>query len=983
MDARASRVARAQGARRPYAASHSDGFHDSAVDALPKWVRQSLDRPAFSVRCALDDRYSRDNVCLRELLEAVTNDTSLKPRDLVWVSADKTRTAGPPVPLLAVLSGEHPLVGLDVVFKTSTCTLPAKVSLGGASPLLACVRAQSLCGALTQEMGATVAVMQLQVQAACLEGELLEASRLLQFLGDKRPHYTCCLANEASRSILGGLTPHMAAAQTDARMRPVDTSAAVGMIPRAVARHALTCCTKFAHCSQCIFFACQLFAVLCILGHREACEGGAEAVLSICPILNVDDYLYNADDSDWESMVVSVTLCIQAMMALCGVQACPSRPHVGDDAGSWRHDTSGPCGENARLLHDGGACAKLLVLVDTLHSVPPQVNERAFGSGSALGNNAFQVVRNAYRLMRALLLSDPMDGAVGAEMSPCTEATVDFALYLLDKHPDDVTLQHHTLVYILLPLAGRELTPAGKPWNSCECVQCMPPRARGHAAKVLALLHRQGALPRILGAMARFPQCVRPAARLLAWLCQGDAAAGTLIGKEALGPLGKTFLVHMKLFSQLWVNDMSTQHLQVQEAEQIARQPPVVATMKIAFLALDLQRDADDFEDLASNTGGDGPRALTNFSDSGDDARPLEDLDPWARSWGVAAGSHTTEAELLGSAEFPLVRVVARAICAITQLPNVQHALSALFQHFPSEVPEWTVWPNRLPTPRDMAGYADLTAGRPQVRPGTHAPRAKKQHAAAAPPPPGPDIEQRREAAERAAAELLREEEAEAMKKSAAATKKQRSKAGSKKKGAPAAASAPVAAPPAGGREAPDGDDDNDGAAAAPQEDDSALAQALQRTAAGVAIDTRSLLEAARPSLPQPAPPQQPPSMVAVLTAVTAPAAAQQEAAATPLVTSPPPGEGATAADAAYAITQLFPWMQLDSPGVPQPAAPAGVAQHGGDDGDDRLCVCCLDSPRTTVLGRGCAHPPVLCTPCASVIMATAAPQCPVCRAPA
>ena len=135
MDARASRAARAQGTRRPYAAFHSDGFHDYAVDALPKWVRQSLDRPAFSVRCALNDRYSRDNVCLRDLLEAVANDADLKPSDLVWVSADKTRTAGPPVPLLAVLSGEHPLVGLDVVFKTSTCTLPAKVSLGVASAL--------------------------------------------------------------------------------------------------------------------------------------------------------------------------------------------------------------------------------------------------------------------------------------------------------------------------------------------------------------------------------------------------------------------------------------------------------------------------------------------------------------------------------------------------------------------------------------------------------------------------------------------------------------------------------------------------------------------------------------------------------------------------------------------------------------------------------------------------------------------------------
>ena len=74
MDARASRPR-----RRPYAAVIVDGFQDSMVERLPSWVL--LDCPAFSVRCAADDRYNQDFVTLTELLEAVANDTDLRPTD--------------------------------------------------------------------------------------------------------------------------------------------------------------------------------------------------------------------------------------------------------------------------------------------------------------------------------------------------------------------------------------------------------------------------------------------------------------------------------------------------------------------------------------------------------------------------------------------------------------------------------------------------------------------------------------------------------------------------------------------------------------------------------------------------------------------------------------------------------------------------------------------------------------------------------------
>ena len=219
--------------------------------------------------------------------------------------------------------------------------------------------------------------------------------------------------------------------------------------------------------------------------------------------------------------------------------------------------------------------------------------------------------------------------------------------------------------------------------------------------------------------------------------------------------------------------------------------------------------------------------------------------------------------------------------------------------------------------------------------------------------------------------------------KAATAAKKKRSKVSGKKKAAPA----PVAAANAvsSGHGGADGDDIDGAAAAQEATDDNALAEALQRTAAGVAMDTRSLMEAARPSLPQQ------PSMVDVLAAVAAPAAQQgssrvQEAAAVPLVTSPPPGEGASASDGAFAITQLFPWLNVqDSPGGPPPTAPSPqqAPARAGDDDDDTLCVICMDGARNAVLGKGCSHPPVLCTPCAAVLMATKAPMCPVCRAPA
>jgi hypothetical protein len=835
-------------------------------------------------------------------------------------------------------------------------------------------------------MRATYAVARLKAQDLCQKGKFRAASDLVLQLIPRRQSVTCCVAGEVSGHIWRELTSRVVAAEKDARLRPVDTIAAVGMAPVALAFFGIMSLANFGqHCSLNKRQACRLIISLCLAGHQAACSEGtvARALVSICPQVHVHDYLHDADDNERHELVADMGLLIEAMLAICCINPGPSRPHA---ARRWFY-ASGPCFENARKLHQGGICAMLLLWVDTLHMVPPAVNEKAFRGNqeTSVGISPSQMVRNVYRLVRTMLLSEPVGG--GAELSFVTQATVNLSLRLLDKHPDDHTLAHHFLVYIALPLAGRELTPAERPWNSCECEMCMPPRSAGHAATVLALLHREKALPKIVGAMARFPHCIRPTARLLGWLCQGNAEAGQLIGDEAVHVLGLTFLVHMRIFALLW----KTGNARI-PVEKLAESLPMAvartttsqtgARIAMAYHALHLRQDRDDFERGTSHSGGDD---LTTFSDSGDDVSPLEELDPWARHWGVAAEAFLSPAaddtgRLLGSVTCPLIRVLARALCAITHAPSAPEALPAFARVLSTKL----VWP--------MTTQAELTAFLANMSIANTG-KGQKQHSVAAPQPAALDMERRRLAAERAAEQLLREEEEEAQKRAATAAKKKRSKASGKKKAAPAPTPAPVAAVSSGHGLA-DGDD-IDGAAA-PQEatDDSALAEALQRTAAGVAMDTRSLMEAARPSLPQamrpPGPPLQGPSIVDVLAAVTAPAAQQQgsrhvqEAAATPLVTPPPPGEGASA-DGAFAITQLFPWLHVqDSPGGPPLTAPAAQQlARACDDDDDTLCVVCMDGPRTTVLGRGCSHPAVLCTPCAAVLMATKAPLCPVCRAPA
>ena len=62
-------------------------------------------------------------------------------------------------------------------------------------------------------------------------------------------------------------------------------------------------------------------------------------------------------------------------------------------------------------------------------------------------------------------------------------------------------------------------------------------------------------------------------------------------------------------------------------------------------------------------------------------------------------------------------------------------------------------------------------------------------------------------------------------------------------------------------------------------------------------------------------------------------------------------------------------------------ARAVAAAVQSDDDGDEGSCVICMDRARTTALVP-CGHA-LLCAPCGDKVLRTAAPACPVCRAPA
>ena len=138
-----------------------------------------------------------------------------------------------------------------------------------------------------------------------------------------------------------------------------------------------------------------------------------------------------------------------------------------------------------------------------------------------------------------------------------------------------------------------------------------------------------------------------------------------------------------KLFTVLWITGSDVEILDVQTAGVLTRQSPDLQAAHLSGRALDLLADSDDFEGSAWT---EDCTPITTFSDSGDGTSPLEDLDPWARQWTLCARAAATAASrdptapdpVLGCTEFPILRVVARALCALTHAPTVRDALQSL-----------------------------------------------------------------------------------------------------------------------------------------------------------------------------------------------------------------------------------------------------------------------------------------------------------------
>ena len=112
----------------------------------------------------------------------------------------------------------------------------------------------------------------------------------------------------------------------------------------------------------------------------------------------------------------------------------------------------------------------------------------------------------------------------------------------LRANPHVDKLLRWALRYCFVPLAYAEITrkkggnigPAfvRAGCRACRLACCAPPRSLGNAPETLAALHAAGALPVVLAAAEQHRSCRRSAARLLAYLVQGDFPARKLLNEH-------------------------------------------------------------------------------------------------------------------------------------------------------------------------------------------------------------------------------------------------------------------------------------------------------------------------------------------------------------------------------------------------------------------------------------------------------------------
>ena len=232
-------------------------------------------------------------------------------------------------------------------------------------------------------------------------------------------------------------------------------------------------------------------------------------------------------------------------------------------------------------------------------------------------------------------------------------------------------LQLWALRYCFVPLAYAEITRkkggnighafarAGS--RACRLQCCAPLRSMGNAPETLAVLHAAGALPVVLAATEQHRGCRRSAARLLAYLTQGDYSARRLLSE--LGAPALMLHVHVDEQPRIMPKELLDEMHQLDENHALGKM------LRVAHQALRDNRfpDTDAVEP---------PR---------EDGCSLSECEYDDDSFGIPTnvGSSAPFEEIMkglqenSSWHRERMSIFTRAVCALTDAPDVKSATHA------------------------------------------------------------------------------------------------------------------------------------------------------------------------------------------------------------------------------------------------------------------------------------------------------------------
>lgn len=229
-------------------------------------------------------------------------------------------------------------------------------------------------------------------------------------------------------------------------------------------------------------------------------------------------------------------------------------------------------------------------------------------------------------------------------------------------------LQLWALRYIFVPLAYAEITRkkggnvpafARAGCFACRLECCAPTRSMGNAPETLAALNTAGALPVVIAAAEQHFCCRRFAARLLAYLTQGDAAARKLLdGYGASAAMLRVHSAEQSRWLRLFGGDPGS--------------PTYEKLRELAANSIDAHADADSDATAPSHEDGsclsdceaDDDGLLANAAEY-----PLgtpEFFASVAELYSYSVLSHTMTRQQ-----------ISRAVCALTGAPDVTRAATA------------------------------------------------------------------------------------------------------------------------------------------------------------------------------------------------------------------------------------------------------------------------------------------------------------------